>query len=260
MIDLHSHILPGVDDGAPGWDTALAMMGLAARSGTRVLVATPHSWDGEGGSGSRGERIATLVALANERAAGAGLALQVLPGEECLAGPGLVEDLRAGRRLALGGSNTVLLELPFALWPPYLDRLVFELQVAGYTVLLAHPERYRAVVEDPNRIFSLVERGVVTQVNSTSLLGRAGRKTQEVARLLLEHDLVHVLASDAHDARGRPPLLREACDLAGSWIGEEAARRLVEETPRRLLDDEMPVVGEPRWIEPARHRKWFAWL
>ncbi|MGH2541651.1 MAG: CpsB/CapC family capsule biosynthesis tyrosine phosphatase, partial [Ardenticatenaceae bacterium] len=143
---------------------------------------------------------------------------------------------------------------------PPTEAVIFHLQRAGYTILLAHPERYRAVANSPNLIFALVEKGVYMQVTSASILGRFGAKPRETARLLLEHNLAHVLASDAHDARGRHPRLLEAYGQVSAWIGERAARRLVVDIPRSLLHDEAPEVADPCWIESAHKRKRFVWL
>jgi protein-tyrosine phosphatase len=254
LIDLHSHILPGLDDGAADWDTTLAMLAQADEAGTETIVATPHSHEMWGLPGPCGEVVPQLVEKANALAAGAGLKLRVLPGQECLIDSALVNDLQLGTWLTLGNSRTVLLELPFTLWPPFTDTLIFELQLAGYVVLLAHPERYRAVIEDPNLLLGLVEKGVLAQVTSTSILGRFGERPRETARLLLENNLAHVIASDAHTTRGRHPRLDKARDLAAEWVGAEAANLLVTGTPAALLAGSAPDLPEPRPVPTPRKK------
>jgi protein-tyrosine phosphatase len=254
LIDLHCHILPGLDDGAADWDTTLVMLAQAEEAGTETIVATPHSHEMWGMPGPCGEVIPQLVEKANALAAGAGLTLTVVPGQECLIDPALVNDLQLGTWLTLGKSNTVLLELPFTMWPPFTETLIFELQIAGYTVLLAHPERYRAVIEEPNLLLALVEKGVLTQVTSTSILGRFGERSRETARLLLENNLAHVIASDAHTTRGRHARLDKARDVAAGWIGAEAANRLVLDTPAALLAGAVPDLPEPHPV-PAPRKK-----
>ncbi|MDQ4075839.1 MAG: hypothetical protein M3220_06270 [Chloroflexota bacterium] len=261
MIDLHCHILPDVDDGAPDWEGTLAMMAQAAEAGTRIMVATPHSHDFWRGEMPCRETIVQLAGEAQERAVQVGLELQVLPGQECLIHPNLVEELEQGKWLTLAGSKTLLLELPFSLWPPATESLVFDLQQAGYTILLAHPERYSDVAKNPNLVFDLVEKGVYTQVTRTSIMGAFGNRPREVARLLLEHGLAHVLASDAHTTRGRNPRLADAYSQVREWIGETAARRLVVDTPRALLRDEPIEASEPRRIEETRKKRTlFGWF
>ncbi len=257
MIDLHCHILPDVDDGPADWDSALAMMGLAAEAGTKIIVATPHSHDHWRGESPCADQIVQLADEAQARARDAGLELQILPGQECMIDPDLPRDLQAGKWLTLAGSKTVLLELPFSMWPPATDDLIFELQLAGYTVLLAHPERYSAVAENPNLIFDLVEKGVYIQVTSTAIMGRFGERPHEVARLLLGHGLAHVIASDAHTTRGRNPRLDEAVAQAAEWIGKSEARRLVVDTPRALMLNEPVNAPPPRRVETVRKRRFF---
>lgn len=257
MVDLHSHILPAVDDGAQDWDTSLTMMAMAEQAGTKMIVATPHSHDFWRPKAAPRDLIPQLVKEANQRAQQAGLQIEVFPGQECIIDHNLVADLKAGALLTLGMSRTVLLELPFVMWPTYFESIVFDLQVAGYTVLLAHPARYKAVQDDPNLLLPFVERGVYMQINTTSIEGRFGLKTEETAQKLLEHNLAHVIASDAHTTRGRPPKLQKARDKAAAWIGEAAANQMCNETPLALLRGETPPMPEPRQIELSKRRKWF---
>lgn len=254
MIDLHSHILPDVDDGAPDWEVALDMMVQADESGTEILVATPHTHNMWRPAEPPSNLIPTLVHEANLRARRAGLSLQVLPGQECYLDDGLPQQLQEGRWLTLGNSKTVLLELGWSQWPPFIEQLVFDLQLAGYRVLLAHPERYRAVVENPNLLVSLVEKGVLTQVTSASILGRFGESALSTARQLIEHDLAHVMSSDAHTTRGRNTKLDKARAQVADWFGEETARKLVLDTPRALLHDEAIALPPPRTIAPLRKK------
>lgn len=257
MFDLHSHILPGVDDGPDEWEDALDMLQMAAAGGTHTIVATPHSHDYWHGPLPAADVIHALVAEANQRVRAVGLPLEILPGQECRLEPELPTELELGTWLTLGGSRTVLLELPFVMWPPATEALIWELQLAGFIVLLAHPERYKAVHDDPNRLLELVEQGLYTQVTSTSIMGRFGKPAQDTARLLLEHDMAHVIASDAHTTGGRHTNMREAVELAGKWIGLEAAQRLVTEFPAALLADEELDAPEPRPIEPPTRKKLF---
>jgi protein-tyrosine phosphatase len=254
MIDLHSHILPGVDDGPSDWEGALAMLYMAEQSGTTVIAATPHSHDFWRAAQLAHVHIPLLVEELNARAARAGLTIRVLTGQECQSYPDLVDDLEAGNLMTLGHSRTVLVELPFMDWPAHTDALVFELQLAGYTVLLAHPERYRAVHDDFGRLAPLVERGVYLQVTTTSILGRNGRKVQEIARELVAHHWAHVLASDAHSAGGRNPRLDEAAAEIARWTDDATARRLAFDTPLALLNDQTPDVPEPLVYEPKRKK------
>lgn len=252
MIDLHSHVLPDVDDGAPDWETSLAMLALAEQGGSEIILATPHGWGRWRHPEPPRTLIPTLVEEANARASEAGLAIRVLPGHECMIDPEVERRLRAGDLLTLGGSRTVLLELPFDTWPPALDATIFALELAGYSVLLAHPERYRAITEEPNRLLPLVERGVMMQVTSTSITGRFGERVQAVARQFIEHGMAHVVASDAHSAGGRNPNMREAWEQVVAWTDEATAQRLFKANPRAILDDEAVPFSDPQPIKAKR--------
>ena len=252
MLDLHTHILPDVDDGPETWEDALGMLAVAEAQGTHTIVATPHSHGAWQRHEAAADLVPELVAEAQQRARAVGLSLRILPGQECYIDVDLVSDLEAGRLLTLGTSRTVLLELPFTQWPARTEHLIYDLQVAGYTVLLAHPERYTAVQKEPNLVLPLVERGVYLQVTSVAITGELGAASQRCARVLVEHGLCHVLASDAHHVRRRAPVLDTALAEMTRWIGEEAARQMVQDIPQALLEDRSPrPLLEPRPVRPS---------
>ena len=130
----------------------------------------------------------------------------------------------------------LLLELPYQQIPMHVDDTIFQLRLLGITPLMAHPERVAYYLEDIERVAASVRLGALTQVTAASLTGRFGDKARDFARALLERNLIHVLASDSHDVRYRPPILSEAVRVAASLVGEAAARRLVEGTPQAILD------------------------
>lgn len=257
MIDLHSHILFDVDDGAASLPESLAMAEVAARDGTRILAATPHS---PGSSACRvydpaliRERVAQInAALLQE-----GIPLEVITGSEIYFVSSLAEQLKRGQLLPYGQGHTILLELVSATIPSSLDTVLFNLQLAGYRVLLAHPERIPEVQQNPNRLDTLVERGVLMQLTAEALLGGQGERLRNIAETLLMHNLAHVLASDAHGVRPRrPPLLRAARDRAAEMIGGPAADALVEGTPAALLADKAVRLPAPTPVRPLKRRWW----
>lgn len=257
MIDLHSHILYGVDDGAQTIDESLAMAVIAARDGTRVIAATPHS---PGSSACRiydpalfHERIGEI----NARLAAAGMPIEVVAGSEIFYSANIVERLRRGQLLAYGTSRAILLELVSADFPAGFDSTIFNLQVAGYRVVLAHPERIAEVQRHPNKLLPLIERGVLMQVTAEALLGGQGERLRAAAETLVSHGMAHLLASDAHGLNPRrPPLLSAARDRAAALVGAPAAEALVQTTPTALL------AGQPLRLPPARpvataHGRWW---
>lgn len=247
MIDLHSHILYDIDDGARTLDEALAMAELAARDGIRVIAATPHT---PGSSACRSYEpglIRERVAELNARLVAAQLPLEVVPGSEIFYTPSIVERLQRGQLLPYGTSHTILLELVSAEIPSAFENTLFNLQVAGYRVVLAHPERITQVQRNPNRLVPLIERGVLMQLTAEALLGGQGDRLRAAAETLLTHGMAHLLASDAHGTPPRrTPLLKAARDRAAALIGPAAAEALVATTPAALL------ANQPLRLPPAR--------
>ncbi|HET9016102.1 MAG TPA: CpsB/CapC family capsule biosynthesis tyrosine phosphatase [Thermomicrobiaceae bacterium] len=223
LVDLHTHVLPGVDDGAGDAAASLAMLRAASADGIRTVVATPHS--GAIDAHRIGDAVARLGALAETE----GIPVTVLPGSEVRLEAGLAERYRAGDLVTLNGTYYLLLELPLhGDWPPYLLDAVYELQVEGIAPILAHAERYPAVQEDPDILIELIVRGVLIQVNATSLLEGAAPGERRTAEYLVRTWMAHLIASDAHDLSTRPPRLRRALDAATLLVDEEHVGWMVE--------------------------------
>ena len=251
MIDLHTHILPGVDDGVRSEDEAVAFARIAVEDGIRTLVATPHCRDGA----FVNERAGVLDAVARLRARfdREGIDLELLPGAEVHIAPDLVGKIRDGRAPTLADNGkTLLLELSMSQYPVALEKLLFDLQLAGIVVLFAHPERIRYFQEDVGRYEALVRQGAYGQITTGSLLGQFGRETRAFSEDLVRRRLVHVLSSDAHNVRGRPPVLAAALRAAAAMTDETYGRNLVDAWPRALLDGLRPEVPVPRAPEPER--------
>ena len=254
MIDLHSHILYGLDDGARSQEESMAMARMAAADGIAVMAATPHS---PASTASLVYAPADVQARTERLAAAledAGIALQLVAGTEVSFEGDMAAKLERGRLLPYAGTRTVLLEPPWGRLPEHFGAAVFSLQVAGYRVLLAHPERLPDVQENPNLLIPLIERGVLVQLTAQALTGGQGGHMRAVAETLLTHGMVHVMASDAHGLPPRrPPVLAPAHARAAALIGEQAAQALVLDTPRALLAD-LPL--HPPAPQPVSHRRW----
>jgi protein-tyrosine phosphatase len=247
MIDLHSHILYDIDDGALTLAESLAMARMAAADGTRVIVATPHS---PGSSGCRHYDMGLIRAQVGEINAALAaelIALELVPGTEICYSAGVVDQLKRGMLLTYGRSRAILLELAQNSMPPMLESVLFNIQVSGYRVVLAHPERIIEVQRDPNRLLPLIERGLLMQITAAALLGEQGERLQTAAQTLLTHGMVHVIASDTHGLPPRrPPLLAAARDRAAALIGHAAATALVTSNPAAILN------GQPLRLAPPR--------
>jgi protein-tyrosine phosphatase len=245
VIDLHCHVLPGIDDGPATIEGSLEMARLAAAGGTRVLVATPHvSWRYRNDAAT----IAELVAELNER----------LAHEEVLTAAGRVLEVRAGAEIALtlipelqdtqlaalslGGGPWLLVEPPFTPVAPNLDATLLELladprSVGGHRIVLAHPERCPAFQRDPPMLERLVRAGMLTSVTAGSLRGRFGGEARRLALTLAREGLLHNVASDAHDAVNRPPEIAAELERAGL---APLAPWLTGAVPAAILDGREP--------------------
>jgi len=259
LIDLHTHILPGVDDGVETEDDSVAFARVAAEDGTRVMVATPHCKDGF--YVNERDSVVAAVEKLRTRLASEGVDLELLPGAEVHICPDLVERIADGRALTLNDNGkTLLLELSLSQYPVELENLVFQLKLAGVHVLLAHPERIRYFQDDPKRYEEMVRLGAYGQITTGSILGVFGTKAEEYSFDLLRRGLVHVVASDAHNVRGRSPKLSEAVEAMVPLVGEQRAELMATEAPRMLLEGlapELPPVASP---EPRRRSflsRWF---
>lgn len=253
MIDLHCHILPGVDDGAPSLEAALAMCRLAAAEGCEAMVATPHQrrdpwWNDDV------ERLRELARQLQEQTREAlGDGFRVLLGGEVHADREVlaeIERLPQATILPLAGSRYLLLELDNWGSPDSAVHLVHETVVAGWRPILAHPELIPWL--DLDLLAHLVSLGATAQVTAMSVTGDFGRRPMQETHRMIEAGLVHFVASDAHDTRRRPPGLRRACLMIASRWGDEIAQRLSVDNPRAVLEDRpLPPPRPPQKDEGA---------
>jgi protein-tyrosine phosphatase len=229
VIDLHCHILPGLDDGAPDLDASLRMARAAVAAGTRTMVATPHA-DGRWRVRAP-ERDAALATL-REALAGEGIELGVLPGAEISLD--VLLDLTDSERdsLRLGGGPYLLLECPLAQAAGAFDQYLARLLSSGERIVLAHPERCPTFHRDPERLTRLVHAGALTSVTAGAFPGRFGSTVQRFALDMVRHGLAHSVASDSHDDATRPPGLRDELEDAG--LGSMAGW-LTEDVPGAIL-------------------------
>ncbi len=244
MIDFHTHILYDIDDGPPTIDESIQMAKMAYNDGTRTIVATPHA---PGLGGYSVAKVHNRVAALREALAEVDIPIEILPSSELFYDADLVENLKAGTLLSCNNTRTILVECPiYEQLPPDFHRVIDDVQRHSYRVVLAHPERIRDVMDDPNTVLPLIERGILMQITSQALTGEQGLRMKDVAEVMLQHNMVHVIASDAHRPTYRPPILSDAVDIATALIGDAAVQALVYDNPRALLDDAPLMVPEPR--------------
>lgn len=264
MIDTHCHLLPGLDDGAPDDLVALEMARQAVSDGVTTIAVTPHMREGD--YLNERETVLGSVDRFRGRLAAEGIPLAIEPGSEVHLAPRLAERLLERRILAYGDRLPaegwvayLLLECPYRTRPIRLDETVFELSLAGIVPVIAHPERIRWFQEEPARYEELVRRGALGQMTGSSLLGTFGRQIQALSESLVRRGLVHILASDAHDTKYRPPRLAAARDRWAELAGQANAHAATVEIPRAMLAGEAVAVAPPR-PEEKPQGLWQRWL
>jgi protein-tyrosine phosphatase len=259
VIDLHTHILPGVDDGVKTMDDAVEFARVAAADGVRTVVATPHYRDGFF-LNARPEVLAGVQAL-NARLTAEKIPLAVLPGAEVHISADIVSRVQSRHAPTLADNGrTVLFELSMMQYPIDLENLVFQMRLAGLQVLFAHPERIRYFQDDVRRYEAVIRLGAFGQITTGSVTGVFGEDVVAFSEELSRKRLVHVVASDGHNTRGRPPVLSSALSRLGSWIGEGFARCMTDELSRAFLegrDPDVPQAEEPVVRSRSFVSRWF---
>jgi protein-tyrosine phosphatase len=257
MIDLHCHILPGVDDGAETLETAVEMARLAGRDGVETIVATPHLFKGSHSPPDfdlfEKKKEELESALGREE-----IDVSIRTGAEVHIAHSLVDELgRSRKKMVINGSAYMFVEFPPDHVYPGVQNLFFELLSAGVIPIIAHPERNSVFAQKPGLLYDLVCMGALAQANRGSFLGVYGRTAAAVVGRLLEHNLVHFIASDGHDTVSLPPVLADAVASVRPLIGDEKARALVRDNPRAVLEDrEIPYLPSP--VDPRKSRRTFS--
>ena len=252
MIDIHSHILPDLDDGARDLAESVEMARIAVEDGIEQMVATPHMFNGLSHNPRPDEVLDRVDALQKE----IGDALQLLPGNEVHIAHDIVEKAAAHEVTPINQKNHMLIEFPSMNVPVGAESLFYKLQINGIVPILVHPERNAQVQNRPSIVAGFIERGVRIQVTAMSLTGEFGSAAHRCVETLLRHNCVHFIATDTHRAGRRPPVLSEGRDAAAAIIGPEAARHLVENNPLAVVQGETIDPGPPLEFD-APHKKAF---
>lgn len=245
MIDLHCHILPGLDDGAKDMEETLRMCSMAAEDGVKKIVATPHTMNGV--YVNETQAIKQAVGELNDLLVTKQIPLEILPGADVHINLNLLKLIEQGLVTTVNDNHRyLLLELPHQMVPPNFKNLVFELSLQGIIPILTHPERNSILQNDINLLYELVMQGILIQITTLSLTGEFGPRAENCCRNLLKYNLVHVIASDAHSSRVRTPLLSPAVEEAGRIIGETNALALVAANPQAIVEGkDLPESEEP---------------
>src|SRR5690625_4635771 len=249
MIDIHSHILPGLDDGAQTEEDSLKMATQAVEQGIHTIIATPHHKNNK--YENIRESIVKHTVILNELFEQHGVPLQLLPGQETRINGDMVRDVKEGELLSLNDTKYLFVELPSGHVPRYTEAMLYDLQLEGYLPIIVHPERNRELMENPDRLYGLVRKGALTQVTAGSVIGAFGKKIERFTHQMIDANLTHFIASDAHNTTTRPFNIREAYEFINDNFGIDTYYMFKENS--ELLIDNMNVNRmEPQLI---RRRK-----
>ena len=236
FVDIHCHLLPGIDDGAESWDTTLAMARQAVEDGIQTVVVTPHQLGNY--SSNRGDMIRSLVGETRKFLAQHQIPLRIEPGADVRIEPEMIAGLQSGEIVSLADLRKhVLLELPHELYFS-IDRVLDQLNRDGMTGILSHPERNKGILERPEVVEPLVRRGCLMQITAASLIGTFGSDCQRMSEWLLKQGLVHFISTDAHSTGSRRPNLSRAFAVAAEIAGVEIALDLCCRNPACVADGE----------------------
>ncbi|WP_409344175.1 tyrosine-protein phosphatase [Paenibacillus sp. MBLB4367] len=250
MIDIHSHILPGIDDGAQTLEESLEMARAAYADGIRTVIATPHHANGRYTNAAG--NVTAAVASLNDALQTNGIDLQVLAGQEIRVYSKLVDDWHDQALLSLDRSSYILIEFPTAEVPKGIADLIHELRILGITPIIAHPERNQELLNKPDRLRELVELGALGQVTSHSITGLFGKKIQEISMQMCKSNLIHFVASDAHNMSNRGFGLSRAYETIEKALGFQYSE-YYKENANSLITGEII----SKWSVKEVNRKWF---
>ena len=234
MIDIHCHILPGIDDGPQHLPETLKMAKKAVSQGITSIIATPHHKNGQYDNDK--EKILERVEELNDTLEQAGVPLTIFPGQETRLYGELLEDLERGQVLTMNDQKQHLfIELPSGHVPRYTEQIIYDLLMKGITPIIVHPERNKELLSTPDMLYQFVKKGALTQVTASSLTGGFGSKIKKFSQELIEANLTHFIASDAHNVGNRPFKMKEAYDLVEKKYGEDMLYYFIENA-ELLLD------------------------
>ena len=251
MIDIHCHILPGLDDGARNLSDSLEMARKAVEEGIDTIIATPHYINNRYHNPK--QTILAKVEEVNEALRAENIALKIVAGQEPRIDGDLLTGIDKGEIITLAGTSYIFIEFPSSHVPRYTEQLFYDLQMNGLVPVIVHPERNQEIIQRPDRLYQLVEKGALTQLTASSVCGDLGKKIKTFSSQLIEYNLTHFIASDAHNVTTRSFKLREAYQVIAATFGTDSELMLKENA-------ELLVAGQNVYKEipePIKKKRFF---
>ena len=248
MIDIHSHILPGIDDGAKTERDSIEMAKVAVEEGITTIIATPHHRNGV--FDNEKDLIIKMVDTLNGLLAEEGIPLTVLPGQETRIHGDMIDELDNQIMLPLNETKYVFVEFSSSHIPQYTSQMLFDIQMAGYIPIIVHPERNQVLLDNPNRLYDFVKKGALTQVTAASLVGKFGKDIQKFSRRIIDANLAHFIASDAHNTTSRGFAMREAMEYIDNEYGSDYLEMFLENSELMIQDKNVNLL-EPQIIKKS---------
>jgi protein-tyrosine phosphatase len=240
MIDIHSHILPGIDDGAKTIKDSIEMAKEAVNEGITTIIATPHHKNNQ--FNNLKSSIITKVNNLNSILKQENIPLTVLPGQEVRIYGEVIEDYHKEEILTLNHTKYLFIEFPSSSVPRYAEKLLYKLQTEGIIPIIVHPERNKELQEKPDLLYQFVKNGALTQVTASSVVGYFGKSVKKFSEQLIEHNLTHFVASDAHNTHNRGFKFREAFEFIKTNFGTDYKQLFVENS--EMLSKDLSIIKE----------------
>lgn len=254
MIDFHTHIIPGIDDGSKNINETVTMLKEAQKAGFNMIVLTPHYLEGYYESSKNNNLVYTnklnMIAMQNN------IHIRLFLGNESYLSEDLPNLVKQGKVSTINNSRYLLFELPMNSEPMDLNRMVYKMQEIGITPILAHPERYSYIQENPNIVYDLIKNGVLMQSNYGSVLGQYGKKAKVIFKKLLENNMIYFLGSDVHRVNSIYTKMPEAVNKIEEIIGKQKMQEITCINPQKVLMNQKINFITPVQIKLTLKDKW----
>lgn len=250
MIDIHCHILPNVDDGSESLEESIEMAKIAESEGITRIVNTSHChFDFKY---KKGNELKLELEKFNQALKEENINIEVLLGNELYYTSDLIERFNELDFFSMNNSKYILMEFSPINFPKNIEDVIYEIKIRGYIPIIAHAERYKQVQEDVNIVLDCIKEGALIQVNASSILGKNGEKAEDTSKKLLDNNMVHFVATDAHSSNRRRPLIKDSYNYILKNYGKEVSEKLFIENPTAVIENRDISILNPTKYEEKR--------